>query len=539
MANKKAIISLSLVAALTMATFAPSVYADPPEKPSGDSGQNAPGDPPSDGQGPSGSGQAPSGQPGGSGGSSSSSSVTHTGATTFTEDATSESQTYTSSNDSENAVLVESGTVTLTSPTIEKTGDADGDNADFYGTNAAVFTSGGTLNIKGGTVTTNGGHANGVFAYGSGIINIQDTVIKTSSNNSGALMVTGGGTLNAINVTATTDGNSSAPIRSDRGGGTLTVSGGSYTSNGVGSPAIYSTADIIVQNATLTATKSEGVVIEGKNTVSLDGVTLTDDNTTLNGNSETYKGIFIYQSMSGDADEGVGAIGITDSKLTIQNGDTFFVTNTTAQIALDNTVITNESGDFLRAQSGKWGTSGSNGGDVVLATQHQEMLGGIILDNISTLSASFNEDSYFKGAINTDNTAKSIDLTLSSDSVVVLTADSYITELDNEDETNSNIYGNGFKLYVGGTEVATNSATPPTGRKNATVVENTTTTTTEDAATTDSTTEEKDNSKAIWLIVATVAVLLLLGLAGGLIIHFHKKKSAKVEQPVEDVAPEE
>lgn len=35
--------------------------------------------------------------------------------------------------------------------------------------------------------------------------------------------------------------------------------------NGTGSPAIYSTADITAKNATLKANSSEGVVVEGKN----------------------------------------------------------------------------------------------------------------------------------------------------------------------------------------------------------------------------------------------------------------------------------
>lgn len=146
--------------------------------------------------------------------------------------------------------------------------------------------------IQGGTISINGSHANGVFAYSNGKINITDTTITTTSNNSGAIMVTGGRTLTANNVTAETEGDSSAPIRSDRGGGTLTVNGGTYTSHGNGSPAIYSTADITVNDATLVSTKSEGAVVEGKNSITLNNVTLTDTNTTLHGNSETYKTYF-------------------------------------------------------------------------------------------------------------------------------------------------------------------------------------------------------------------------------------------------------
>ncbi len=56
--------------------------------------------------------------------------------------------------------------------------------------------------------------------------------------------------------------------------------------------------------------------------------------------------------------------------------------------------------------------------------------------------------SYYEGAINKDNTAKSISIKLDKNSKIKLTSDSYITSLDNADTTNSNIDFNGYKLYV-------------------------------------------------------------------------------------------
>lgn len=396
--------------------------------------------------------------------SNSSSSITHTGATTISEDTTSDGSTYSSTTSSENALLVNGGTSTISNITVTKSGDSDGDEADFYGVNAAVMAKGGTLNINGGTVTTNGAHANGVFAYSSGTINISDATINTSSNNSGAIMVTGGGTLTANNVTATTEGNSSAPIRSDRGGGTLTVNGGSYTANGVGSPVIYSTADITVNNATLTSTSSEGAVVEGKNSITLNNVTLTDTNTSLNGNSETYKNIFLYQSMSGDADVGTSSFTAKDSTITTNKGDTIFVTNTTATINLENNKIINndKTGAFLRIQSGKWGTSGSNGGIVTLNATNQTINGDIFVDNISTLDMSLSNGSSYVGTINADNTAKTISITLDSNSTLTLTGDSYVTSLENAVSDNSNIDLNGYTLYVGGIAITSTNYTAHT-----------------------------------------------------------------------------
>ena len=405
-------------------------------------------------------GMPPNGNPGGVPGGQSSNNISHSGATELTSNATLSDQSYSSTSSAQNALLVSGATVSISNPTITKTGDDNGDSSDFYGTNAAVFAySNATLNITGGTITTNGSHANAVFAYDSGTINISGTKITTSSNNSGGVMVTGGGTLNATNLTVETSGNSSAPIRSDRGGGTLTVEGGSYTSSGTGSPAIYSTANIIVKNANLTATASEGVVIEGLNSVTLESTTVTDTNNTLNGNSETYKNIFIYQSMSGDAETGTGTFTAKNSTFITNKGDHFFVTNTTAVINLTGNKLTNNdsTGAFLRAQSGKWGNSGSNGGNVTLNATSQEIIGDIVIDSISSLNMSLTE-SYYKGAIKNDGNIK---LTLDTESIIVLTGNSYITSLENATSDNSNIYANGYKLYVNGTEVSINQGTAP------------------------------------------------------------------------------
>jgi hypothetical protein len=390
----------------------------------------------------------------------SSSSASYKGATTISSSTTLDSKTYSSTTGGENSLLVSGGSSTLTSCTINKTGDSSDENADFYGTNAGILVyNGATLNISNSSVTTSAGHANAVFAYGSGIINISDTSIKTSGNNSGGVMVTGGGSLTATNLTVSTSGNSSASIRSDRGGGTLTVNKGTYSTSGVGSPTIYSTANITVNEASLTSTSSEGAVIEGANSITLNKTTLTDTNTSLNGNSETYKNIFIYQSMSGDASSGEGTFSATDSTITTNKGDTIFATNTTGTINLTNNTITNTSGDFLRIQTGKWGNSGSNGGNITLNMSNQKVVGNIIVDNISTLAMSLKDGSVYQGAIDNSNQAKKITLSLSSDSVWVLDGDSYLDSLTNETSDNSNIYLNGHSLYVNGSKVSANTGT--------------------------------------------------------------------------------
>mgnify|MGYP004662034425 CR=1 FL=1 len=294
-------------------------------------------------------------------------------------------------------------------------------------------------------------HSNNSKSDGTNIT-ISYSKITTKKDNSGGIMTTGGGTLNANNLTINTSGTSSAAIRSDRGGGSVNVTKGTYQTTGKGSPAIYSTANIKVNDATLIAKASEGVVIEGKNSVSLENCTLTDTNNTLNGQSTTYKNIFLYQSMSGDASVGNSEFTAKNSTITTNKGDTIYVTNTSSTINLENNTIINndKTGYFLRAKSDSWGTKNENGGDVVLKLTNQKVTGNIYIDEISTLDMTLSNNSYYEGYINTENKSEKINLTLDKTSKIKLTKDTYITSLTNKDTTNSNIDFNGYKLYVNG-----------------------------------------------------------------------------------------
>ena len=374
-------------------------------------------------------------------------------------------ETYESNTKDENTILVNGDVdVNMNNITVNKSGDSDGgDNTSFYGINSAILAkSGAIVIIKNSTINTNATGANGVFSYGGSsttnnssndgtTVTISDSTITTTKDNSGGIMTTGGGIMNAYNLIINTSGISSAAIRTDRGGGKVNVDGGTYTTTGQGSPIIYSTADIIVSNAKLIAKASEGIVIEGKNSVTLNNVTLTDTNNKLNGKSTTYKNIFLYQSMSGDASNGTSSFTSKNSKITTNKGDTFYVTNTTAVINLENNTITNndKNGAFLRIKKDSWGNSGSNGGNVTLKATNQLINGDIVIDSISTLTMNL-KNSNFTGKINKSNSAKSIDLNIDKDTKIKLTGNSYVTSFTNEDASNSNIDFNGYKLYVNG-----------------------------------------------------------------------------------------
>ncbi len=395
-----------------------------------------------------------------------SASVEYSSVTEITTDTEITSGSYESSSADENAISA-SGNINavLSNITVDKTGDSNGgDNTSFYGTNSAITAkSGASLTLKNISVTTNATGANGVFCYGGSattdnsssdgtVINISDSTITTYKDASGGIMATGGGILNAENLTVETNGVSSAAIRTDRGGGTVNVSKGTYTTNAEGSPAIYSTADITVSDAKLISNAAEGIVIEGKNSVEINNCELIDSNTKLNGQSTTYKNIFLYQSVSGDAAEGTSEFTANNSVITTNKGDSFYVTNTQAVINLKGNTITNndKTGNFLRIQKDSWGQSGSNGGDVTLTMENQSAVGNIVADEISTLDMTLSTSSYYEGTINADGSAKSLSLTIDKSSTIKLTGDSYVTSLNDEDTSYSNIDFNGYTLYVNG-----------------------------------------------------------------------------------------
>ena len=371
----------------------------------------------------------------------------------------------------ENTILVNTtDDVTITNSTVTKTGDSDGgDNCNFYGQNAAVLVEGGsTTTLTNLTVTSDAKGANGIFSYGGNggqnggdgdgtKVIIKDTSITTTGDGAGGTMTTGGGTTNAYSLTVTTNGQSSAAIRTDRGGGTVYVDGGTYTSNGLGSPAIYSTAEIHVANATLVSNLSEGVCIEGLNSIELTDCDLTANNTKCNGNATFMDTIMIYQSMSGDAATGNSTFAMTGGSLTSKNGHMFHVTNTNADIELNGVKLTNEDAANVLISVCDDGWNGGNN-KATFNAKAQDLVGAVLVGNNSTLALNLTEGTTFEGYVNgnivnaTNQTVSTevgtVAVTLDNNSTWTLTADSYVTEFNG---TAANVIANGHTLYVKGT----------------------------------------------------------------------------------------
>ena len=385
--------------------------------------------------------QAPSNQNGGPGGQppggSSAADVSYKGAVEITTKDSQTGQIYASTTSDESALLIStSDEVTITNPTLTKTGDSDGgDNCNFYGLNAGLLVKGGsTTTIKGGTITTDADGANGVFSYGG---------------NGGQNGATGDGTTVKISDTKIV-------TTGDGSGGIMTTGGGTYTSNGLGSPAIYSTADISVANATLLSNLSEGVCIEGLNSITLENCDLTANNTQRNGNATFLDTIMIYQSMSGDADSGTSTFTMNGGSLTSKSGHVFHVTNTHAVISLKNVTINNKDSENILLSVCADGWSGGTN-NATLKADTQALTGTIKVGSDSTFALELTNGSTFKGAIDGNITNAACDtvstkvgtvsVTLDSTSTWTLTADTYVTSFNGNA---SNVIANGYTLYVNG-----------------------------------------------------------------------------------------
>jgi len=405
----------------------------------------------------------------GMGGGSASAPTEYQSVKEYSSDTELSGETLESTGDDENAILVTGGNVTADGLTVSRSSESStgGDNSSFYGVGAAILATGGKIEISDSKIETDAAGGAGAFAYGDGTIYISDSTVTTQKGTSGGIHVAGGGTLYAWDLEVETNGESSAAIRSDRGSGLMVVDGGSYTSNGTGSPAIYSTADISVNDATLTATGSEAICIEGKNSIRLYDCDLSGNMPDLEQNDCTWN-VILYQSMSGDSQEGNSTFEMVGGSLTAGNGGMFYTTNTESTFILKDVDITcaENSLFFLKCTGNSnqrgWGSAGSNGADCTFTAIDQEMKGNIIYDSISTLDFYMESGSTLTGAFLCDESNAGAggsgyaNLMLDEDCVWIVTENSTLSQLNccgtvrDENGKTVSIVGTDGTVYVEG-----------------------------------------------------------------------------------------
>jgi hypothetical protein len=339
--------------------------------------------------------------------------------------------------------VTDKGTFALSDSNVTTSGPTTAmEDSSFYGLNAAVLAlSGSKITMTNGTITTRGTGANGAFAVGKGsVVELSKVKIDCLASGAHGVDATIAGTIVCTDVDITTAGNgAAAAISTDRGGGTVTFTRGSASTSGTRSPGIYSTGSITVSNARITATGSEAIVIEGKNSVTL-------TNTTLSCLKQC--GAMLYQSFSGDAGVGTSILTMAGGSLTATEGPMFYITNTSAVVDIrDGAKLSAASGTLINAAAGRWGNTGSNGGRLTFKADGEILTGDIVCDNISSVTAILQNKTTLKGTINAEGTAKVMALTLDATSVWEVTGTSYLTSLTDQDVTLANIHDNGHTIY--------------------------------------------------------------------------------------------
>ncbi len=353
---------------------------------------------------------------------------------------TKEGETLTTSTSDYNVVQVTKGTLNLNNCTITKTGDYSssysGDDTSFYGTNSAVYASGSSasINMTGGSIKTDAKGANAVFATDGATITVDGITIDNSKSVSRGLHCTGGGIINATNVNITTNSQTSSTVATDRGGGTITVCGGTITAKGSKSSVIYSTGTITVDGITGLSEKGPMATVEGANTVII-------KNSNMTSNSDA-RGILLHQSNSGDAEGTKPVCTVTNSSLTTTDSSAplCFVTNVTATMTLNDVTLDVASGKLMSVEYYKRG-EGSTGNLVLQTTKDSWTYAGAVdADEVNNVSVTVGKNVTWNGCADPDYNSKSCSVNVESGAVWNLTANTYVTTLVNNGIINKNGY---------------------------------------------------------------------------------------------------
>lgn len=371
------------------------------------------------------------------------------------------SETLSTSTGDYNVVQVSSGTLTLDGCTITKTGDttrSDGDATSFYGTNSAIYAGVGTgnsssagstssatgavINIKNCSVTTTAKGSNAVFCTNGATINVEGITIVNNSRISRGLHCTYGGTINASNVDITTNSETSSTIATDRGGGTVTVTGGTATANGNNSAVLYSTGTITATNLTGTSAQGEIAVVEGDNGVIINSCTMTS--------GSSNRGLMMLQSGSGDAQGSNAYITVTGGSLTTTGSSVPLCevpTLNTGTLTLTDVTLSVASGILMYVDyNTQWSTYGGTG-NLILQTEQTcwSYTGAVDADSYSNVNVTVGSNVTWNGTMDADNNASSSTVTVNSNGVWVLTGNSYVDNLVN----NGTIVTSGYTLSYG------------------------------------------------------------------------------------------
>ena len=221
---------------------------------------------------------------------------------------------------------------TITNGSLEKSGsDTNGDNCNFYGINSIILSVNkkSVVKVSDSSLTADSTGSNAIFATDGATVYANNNTVVTSASNSRGLDATYGGTVIGNLMAISTAGDHCAALATDRGGGNISLTNSTLFTAGSGSPLLYSTGNVQVDNVTGTATGSQIAGMEGLNTILIKNSELTSEVTKATASDPVANGVIIYQSTSGDAEASTGETAefeVEDSTLSsaIEEGSMFY-----------------------------------------------------------------------------------------------------------------------------------------------------------------------------------------------------------------------
>lgn len=381
-----------------------------------------------------------------------------TAASEITEDEHLEGQTYEAAGKDENALRISAARVSLSDAQITKSGGdcSDPESGVLFGMNAALLaTDAADLILASSRITSVPANAAGICGYGSGTsVSASDSEVETQGSRSSGLNAVGGASIDVQDLTVRTAGADSPALRSGRDSD-VTINGGSFSTQGVDSPVVFAAGDAAISAAELAATGSEAVVVENDGSLTLRDSTVSGAMSRTEGtaSAESVHDILIYGTEVGS----FGNFEMQGGSLISQNGDVFFITNTSCSIELSGVQVTNR--DQLAwlfnisGNSGSlgWGTAGFNGAHADIILRSQNTVGDTRVDSVSSMTLHLMEGTSLRGGIRLEvNEAADPDARGTADVIIdegcvwSLTGDSEVTTLEN----NGTIEFNGHTITL-------------------------------------------------------------------------------------------
>ncbi|KAH7131682.1 hypothetical protein B0J13DRAFT_508746 [Dactylonectria estremocensis] len=371
----------------------------------------------------------------------SSAAVTVSGTTT-----TITSTTLVATETDESVLLAEeSGVAYASSVTFIKSGNTSStEDSSQSALNAAIaIQEGGTVYLTDCYIETDDLGSNALHTYEDGTYAYLYNLDFYCAGEFGHGIYTAGGYIYAEDLTGSTYGTSSSAIATDTGGGIILVNNAEVYTYGSKSALVYSTGNITVNNLTGSTAKSPACVIDGSNSWTLNDPAISA--------APNEHAVFQFMSTVTSSSGNTAYAYVTGGSVS-ETGGTYglvFVSNIAAYVYLTDVSITIDSGILANISTDDWGTSGSNGGDATIVLSEVDVSGDVYVDDISTLELDLADSSTLTGTVNADNSASSLTISLDSSSTWEVTGDSYVTVLEDDDTTYSNINSNGYTIYYG------------------------------------------------------------------------------------------